>query len=238
MMEDDVMAHLQSPTAAAITTAVNRVRQRLADACQKAGRDPATVRLLPVTKTLPTAWGPILRQAGITTVGENRLDHCAELLTAEPGLSVEHIGRLQSRQLGKLPAQVTTIHALAEARHAVKLQRLAEEQQRSWRVYVQVNTSGEAQKAGVAAEYLPELLTIIQQQAPSLSVAGLMTMAPDPDLPEVSRQWVCDTFASCAELARQYGLPELSMGMSKDLEEAVAAGATVVRIGSDCWRGL
>jgi uncharacterized pyridoxal phosphate-containing UPF0001 family protein len=169
-------------------------------------------------------------------VGENRLDHCVDLLAGAPDLAVEHIGRLQSRQLTKLPPQVTTVHAVAEERHVLKLARVASEQERHFSVYVQVNTSGEVQKAGVSPDALGSLLATVRQHEAVLSLQGLMTMAPDADLPEVHDEMIAHTFQACRDLADRHGLQQCSMGMSKDLELAVAAGATVVRIGTDCWQ--
>ena len=105
---------------------------------------------------------------------------------------------------------------------------------RAFSIYVQVNTSGE-QKAGVSPEQLESVLAAVQQHRDHLTVLGLATMAPDPDLPDVTEQMIVDTFAHCQSLAQQYECTELSMGMTKDLEIAIAHGATVVRIGTDRW---
>ena len=110
---------------AALQAGLEQVQARLTAACNAAGRSVDEVRLLPVSKTLPVASGPALLAAtqacGLSSIAENRIDHCADLLAAAPELSVEHIGRLQSRQLAKLPPQVTAVHALAAAKHVEKI---------------------------------------------------------------------------------------------------------------------
>jgi pyridoxal phosphate enzyme (YggS family) len=212
-----------------------RVRADMAEAAQRAGRDPASVRLVAVSKTHPTE---VVRQAlaaGQTLFGENYLQEAAEKIKAlGPGPSWHFIGHLQSnkaRLAVELCDMVETVHSLKLAR---ALDRHAAELGKKLAVLMQVNLGGEAQKSGCAPA---EALGLAREVAAleNLTLRGLMTMPPYDEDPEAARP----IFAGLRELALRLapGLPpgcmaELSMGMSHDFATAIEEGATLVRVGT------
>lgn len=208
---------------------VAQVRATIAAACVRAQRDPATVRLIAVTKTQEPSVLQALAQAGVGDIGENRLEHLTQMAqAAPPGMRLHAIGRLQGRAIPGLVALATTLHSLADPSHVPRLDHACR-QHPGRQVFVQVNTSGEAAKAGVTPEALPALLTATRGCA--FTVVGLMTMAPALGS-GVTEAEVRRCFARLAALARAHGLPRLSMGMSQDYPIAVEEGATDVRIGT------
>lgn len=214
-----------------IAEQVGAVRNEVAEACRKAGRDAQNVRLIAVTKSQGPEVLAALVAAGITAVGENRLEHHAVMhAAAPPGLAFHAIGRLQSRQLAKLLPLSSCFHGLCEADHLTKLARACSEQGRRVEVFIQVNTSGEPAKAGVTAEALPGILDHARSLS-QLDVVGLMTMAPERD-DGASETAIRSCFARCRELGGRHGLERLSMGMSQDFIWAVEEGATNVRVGT------
>jgi pyridoxal phosphate enzyme (YggS family) len=215
------------PLARVIAWQVAAVRAEIAAACQRVGRDPGQVRLIAVTKSQgPEVLGP-LAAAGIRDVGENRLEHQQLMYEAAHGLGLAFhaIGRVQGRQLAKLAPLSHALHSLAELEHVTRLGRACTHQR--LQVFLQVNTSGEAAKAGVTPADLPALLTAARAES-GLEVVGLMTMAPEGAAEPLIRS----TFRDLRILAQQHGLQRLSMGMSQDFSIAIEEGATDVRIGT------
>lgn len=214
-----------------IADAVAAVRDQIAAACARVGRDPAEVALLAVTKSQgPDVLEP-LAACGLHDYGENRVDHLALMAGSAPAASrFHHIGRIQSRQIPDIVRHASVVHGLVDADHARRLDRSAAETGRRITVFCQVNTSGEAAKAGVEPEALDDLIAVVRDCA-HLDLAGLMTMAPElgvhADEGEVR---IC--FARLRDLARARGLRRLSMGMSLDLTIAVEEGSTDLRIGT------
>lgn len=211
---------------------------RIADAARAVDRDPAEVRLLPVSKTVPAERLRLAIAAGMTELAENRVQEMAGKATdlADTDVTWCLIGPLQRNKARDAAAFATEFHALDSVRLATALNnRLIDDKVLD--VFVQVNTSGEAQKSGVAPEEAAQLLDDLAA-FPQLRVRGLMTMAKfSPD-----EAVVRGSFARLRELRESLtpNLPdgmsvaELSMGMSGDFEWAIAEGATTVRIG----RGL
>lgn len=214
-----------------IAANVAAARQDIAMACGRASRDPAAVTLVAVTKTQGPEVLAALRQAGVHDFGENRIEHLHEMVAHSlPGDRWHYIGRVQGRQLAKLVPLVQALHSLCDPEHVERLARACGQAGRRLPVYVQVNASAEASKAGISAESLPDLLAAIRAQ-PALDPVGLMTMAPELGTHADEAQ-VRACFARLRELAGSHGLAGLSMGMSSDLAIAVEEGATVVRVGS------
>jgi PLP dependent protein len=201
--------------AAQVRDNLERVRDRIA----VAGRDPADVRVCAAIKYVPAQELPVLAEAGIELVGENR----AQELLAKQG---EHrdrfewhfIGALQSRKVRDIAPNVTLIHSLASDSALVQL-----EKHPAPGVLIQVNVAAEQSKEGVSPEALPDFIA----RCP-VPVVGLMTMPPFTDHAEDSRPY----FARLADLAAEHGLRELSMGTTQDFEVAAAEGATIVRLGT------
>ena len=210
---------------------VRTVRQEMAAACLLSGRDPASVILVAVTKTQGPEVLPALRAAGIHEFGENRVEHLHDMAThSQAGDRWHFIGRVQGRQLAKVAQHAHALHSLCNLEHVERLARACVQNGRTMQVFVQVNISGEASKAGVTAEALPAILASVRSH-PALELVGLMTMAPDLAGP-IDEVVVRSCFQQTRTLALTHGLPGLSMGMSGDLSLAVQEGATVVRIGS------
>lgn len=218
------------PDHATIADSCARIRARIADLCRQHGRDPDGVHLIAVTKREGPTVLPALRAAGIATCGENRIDHLMLMHRHAPaGVAFAYVGRVQSRQLGKLLPLCDAIHSLCQMSHIDRLGRACAEQERRITVFLQVNTAGEAQKAGIHPD---DLAAHIDRVAlyPGLDLDGLMCMAPVRRPDNADRIRAC--FATARELARHHGLPRLSMGMSGDFDLAIAEGATDVRIGT------
>lgn len=223
------------------STAAKVVCHRISLACQAAGRPAGAVRLLPVTKTHPAAAAVWAAQAGYGAVGENRVQEAApkrtEATPQAPALRWELIGHLQSNKAKLAVATFDRIQTLDSLALAERLNRLAGEAGKTLAVLLQVNTGNDAAKEGLAVGEAPALLENVLR-LPHLRCEGLMTIGPLFEDPAATRAAARPAFAALRELAedlrRRTGcpLPELSMGMSADLEEAIAEGSTLVRIGS------
>ncbi|NLT30274.1 MAG: YggS family pyridoxal phosphate-dependent enzyme [Propionibacterium sp.] len=221
---------------------LQRVQQRIADACRAAGRNPEEVRLLPVAKTWPAERVRELAGLGITTVGENRVQEARAKANelADLGISWSIIGHLQTNKAKDVLAFADEVQSLDSLRLAAELhRRLAAADGlrgtgRPLRVYLQVNTSAEDSKFGVTPA---ETLDVARELAgfDRLHPVGLMTIAdPDPDRAREcfrTLRTLRDAIAADPVASAAGDWAELSMGMSGDLEAAIAEGATVVRIG-------
>jgi PLP dependent protein len=195
------------------------IRANLERVREKAGPD---VEVLAATKyVLPDDMG-VIAEAGITLVGENRLqDLEAKRERWEADFEWDFIGNLQSRKVRKIVPLVRLIHSLASDSSLEQLGKLDDPAAAA--VLIEVNLAGEESKGGIAPDDLGEFI----ERCPA-RVEGLMTMPPFSEDPEASRPY----FARLAELGAEHGLPRLSMGTSQDWEVAVEEGATTVRLGS------
>ena len=214
-----------------IAAAVAAVRAEIAAACARVGRDPQGVRLIAVTKNQgPEVLAPLVA-AGIRDIGENRLEHHSEMHAAAAAagleLAIHAIGRVQGRQLAKLAPLSACLHSLCDEDHILRLARACTGRTAPLPVFVQVNTSGEAAKAGVQPEEVAARLAAIGKTR-VLTAVGLMTMAEEG----VSEARIRETFRRLRDVAESHGLSRLSMGMSQDFAIAVEEGATDVRIGT------
>lgn len=210
------------------------VMARIGAACVQAGRPVSGVRLLPVTKTHPVEAAQYVAKAGLEAVGENRVQEAAAKRPLGPlGLRWELIGHLQSNKAKLAIETFDRIQSLDSADLATRLGRIAAELGRTVPVLLQVNAGDDPAKFGTDLPGAPALLEAALA-APALRVEGLMTVPPLSDDPDVARR-AFDRLRACRDdLASRFkvALPELSMGMSGDLEAAVAAGSTCVRVGS------
>jgi pyridoxal phosphate enzyme (YggS family) len=197
------------------------VQERVQSAAARAGRDAAEVEILVAVKYVVVEDIETLAQAGVTLVGENRAQDLLEKQLRAPGrLRWHFIGALQSRKVKLIVDHVELIHSVASDSVLRELGRHAPE---GFEILVEVNVAGEEGKAGIA----PRELDAFIARSP-VRVAGLMTMPPLSADPQSSRPH----FAALAALARERGLPALSMGTSQDFEVAIEEGATIVRIGT------
>ena len=182
------------------------------------------VEVLAAIKYVASADLPLLAEAGIRLVGENRAQDLQEKVAAHGELfEWDFIGQLQSRRVRLIVPHVRLIHSLASESALRELERHIELARPGLRVLLEVNVAGEAGKAGIA----PQEIGAFIARSP-LPVAGLMTMPPLSPQAEDSRRW----FAALRELAGEHGLEHLSMGTSQDYVVAVEEGATIVRIGT------
>jgi pyridoxal phosphate enzyme (YggS family) len=215
---------------------IQKVRRQIAAAADAAGRDPATVRLVAVSKTKPAAMVDEAYAAGQQLFGENYVQELVTKVTeVRSPVEWHFIGHLQSNKVRQIAGLVTMIHSVDRLSLAEEIDRQWGRLGKSCAVLVQVNVSGEATKSGTTTA---EALSLVRRVAafPNLSVRGLMTMPPFFDEPEQSRPY----FRELARLAREIerlsipgvSMDELSMGMSGDYSAAIAEGATLVRIGS------
>jgi len=207
------------------------VTARIAAAARAAGRDPASVDLIAVTKTFgPERIVPVL-DAGQRRFGENRVQEAKakwpSLRARYPGAELHLIGSLQSNKAREAVALFDAIHTIDRPKIA---QAVAEEMARQGRrlqLFIEVNTGEESQKAGVMPKEAAALLRLCREQL-KLDIAGLMCIPPLEEAPGVH-------FAFLAKLARELDVRGLSMGMSADFETAIAFGATQVRVGSEIF---
>jgi len=191
------------------------------------GSRASAVDVLAATKYIPAEELPVLAQAGIRLVGENRAQDLQAKVAAHGELfQWDFIGQLQSRRVRLIVPHVRLIHSVASDSALTELQRHRELARPGLEILVQVNIAGEPGKAGVA----PEQLDAFIERSP-LPVAGLMTMPPLTERREDSRRW----FAALRELAGARGLTQLSMGTSQDYLVAAQEGATIVRIGTTLY---
>ena len=204
------------------------VRQRVAMAAHAAGRDPAAIRLVAVSKTHPAEAIATALKAGQRIFGENRVQ---EALAKFPDLKIRHsdlelhlIGPLQSNKAKEAVANFDVIQSLDREKLARALGAEMEKQGRRPSLFVQINTGEEAQKAGVAPRQADTFICLCRD-ALKLPVRGLMCIPPLDQNP-------APHFALLAEIARRNGLSFLSMGMSGDFEIAIRFGATHVRVGT------
>jgi PLP dependent protein len=204
--------------------------ERLRAAAEANGHDQDRLRIVAVTKGWPVEVARAALDAGLTMLGENRVQEAEPKIAGLPDAEWHLVGRLQSNKARRAARAFEVIHSVDSVALLERLSGIAHDESRRLRLLMQVNMTGEATKAGMTPEAL-------LQDAPSLqgtSVIGLMTMARMRASPAEARA----TFRTLRELrdgveqAAGIGLPELSMGMSTDAEAAAAEGATLVRIGT------
>jgi pyridoxal phosphate enzyme (YggS family) len=227
------------------------LRERIAEAARRAGRDPGAIELVAVTKSVsPDTAGALRRQADVA-LGENRADELERKAAwfAEHDLDARwhFIGRLQRNKVRRVVALASAIHSIDSARLCDAVEHAARELDRRPQLFLQVKLSDD-DKGGVAPADLAELVDHARGVR-SARLVGLMTMAPledgAPDAPRGRPPGAVAAFGRLAELARgldgaafEGGRARLSMGMSSDLEAAIEAGADVVRVGGALFLGL
>jgi PLP dependent protein len=207
-----------------VAAGLAHVRGRIAAACARAGRDPASVKLVAVGKTKPIE---LLREAqasGQTIFGENYAQELREKADALPGAEWHFIGALQSNKAKLVVGRVALVHTCDRIALAHELSKRAKSAGLTQRVLLEVNVGREPQKAGVLPEDAPALLEQVRA-LPALACEGLMCIPPAEEDPRRH-------FRSLRQLGERLGLRELSMGMTADYEAAVEEGATLVRVGT------
>jgi pyridoxal phosphate enzyme (YggS family) len=203
-----------------------RIVDRIQQAAQRSGRDASSIKLIAVTKTVPSA---IIREAaeiGIRDIGENRLQEALpkrDELKDLP-LTWHFIGHLQTNKAKKVTGNFEWVQCVDRSELAEKLNQSAS---RTLQVLIEVKLYDEPSKSGVEDEHLPALVETLKRYD-HLNLRGLMAIPPFFENPEDARPF----FRKLRELAGRFQLPELSMGMSHDFEVAIQEGATMVRIGT------
>ena len=218
-----------------LTEILDGVKAKIAAACARAGRDPAAVEIVAVTKThgaevVREAW-----DAGLSVVGENKVQEAAWKKPASVTGPMWHlIGHLQSNKVRHALELFDFIHSVDSAKLADRINAVAEAIGATPHCLLEVNVSGEKSKSGMKPEEVAPTLRHVMEACPRVTVEGLMTMAPFSENPEEARPY----FRRLRELRDRLeqelgvGLPRLSMGMSGDYEVAVEEGATWVRLGT------
>jgi len=204
------------------------VRERIASAAREANRDPSSVILVAVSKTFDAEHIRPVLAAGQRVFGENRVQEAKgkwpALRTEFPGVELHLIGPLQSNKAREAVELFDVIHTVDRPKIATTLAAEMQRLDKRPALFIEVNTGEEAQKAGVTPREVGELVRLARDEL-KLPVVGLMCIPPQDEEPALH-------FALLAKLAKELGLPKLSMGMSADYETAVNLGATHVRVGS------
>ena len=219
-----------------IETRYARLADEIKDACLNAGRDPEEVTLVAVSKTVAADAVASAITAGARNFGENRPDGLLEKAPVYPEATWHFIGNIQSRRIADIVGCADLVHSPHQQRHADKIDAAASAAATIQDVLLEVNVSGEASKSGVVADEAAVLLEHCLALE-HIRVCGLMTMAPQGDLAIARacferlrdlRDELKSTYAMCDDPRLMH---DLSMGMSEDWREGIAAGATIVRIG-------
>ncbi|KTT41519.1 hypothetical protein RSA46_02155 [Pseudomonas oryzihabitans] len=207
------------------------VLERIAAASRTAGRDPATVGLLAVSKTKPAAALREAAAAGLRDFGENYLQEALDKQTELTDLPLvwHFIGPIQSNKTRAIASHFDWVHSVDRLKIAQRLAEQRPPERGPLNICLQVNVSGEASKSGCHPDELPTLATAVNQ-FPNLRLRGLMAI-PEPTDDPASQRAAFARLRTLSE-ALNLDLDTLSMGMSQDLEAAIAEGATWVRIGT------
>jgi len=218
-----------------IKTNILNIRERIAAAATRAGRDPGTIQLMAVSKTVEPDRIRQALDAGITLLGENYVQEAREKIPAVGRPAEWHmIGHLQTNKVKYVVHLFDWIHSVDRLELARELDKRAGQNNRRLNVLIEVNVSGEASKNGAVPRQVLELVRQISV-LPNLSVRGLMTMPPYSDDPENSRPYFIalrrlhDDIVSAA--LPGISMTEISMGMTDDFEVAIEEGATIIRVG-------
>jgi pyridoxal phosphate enzyme (YggS family) len=220
-----------------IPSQLSAVHARIDAAAHAAGRDPASVRLIAVSKTFPVSAVREAFAAGQRDFGENRVQEALQKIEALADLAIRWhlLGHLQTNKARKAGPSFAMIQSVDSVELIEKIDQAADESGRSPELLIQVDLAREATKYGVPVADVPRLFEAAAR-CRAARLAGLMTLPPVPDTPEDARPW----FRRLRELRDGWlasGVPagmlrELSMGMSGDFEVAIEEGATLVRIGT------
>lgn len=223
---------------ATLVERISAVRSRIADAARRAGRDPATVTLVAVTKSVSQDVAAVAAELS-PDLGENRPQELWRKAAAVPTARWHLIGHLQRNKLDRTVPLVTLIHSVDSERLLEALEAFGRKCGTPIPILLEMNCSRESAKGGFRVETVPGLSDRLGA-LPGVAIRGLMTMAAYSEDPEQSRSAFAELRRQRDDLQMRTGLklPELSMGMSGDFEIAVEEGATLVRIGTSLFEGL
>ena len=217
-----------------IAANINKIKQRIAVAAVRVGRDPHSIKLMAVTKTVPPERILKAIEAGVTLLGENYVQEAKDKIALIGDSARWHmIGHLQTNKAKYAVKLFDCVHSVDRLELAQELDKRAGQINRKLNVLIEVN-SGEESKSGIEKT---QALELVRQVAhlPNLAVRGLMTMAPYSDNPEDSRLYFKALHDLRDDVCRagiaNIQMDELSMGMTDDFEVAIEEGATIIRIG-------
>lgn len=220
-----------------IASALARVKRRITESAQASHRNPAEIQLLAVSKTKPISMIREAFEAGQRAFGENYLQDALPKIASLAMLNLEwhYIGRIQSNKTRDIAEHFAWVHGIDKLKHAQRLNEQRPTDLPALQCCIQVNLTGEDSKGGVSPDAVATLADAITT-LPRLQLRGLMTM-PNPNTSQEAQAKVFADLAKLKEQLHQQGHPldTLSMGMSGDLELAIAAGSTLVRIGTDIF---
>jgi PLP dependent protein len=221
-----------------ITHAIQTIQGNIRQAAIRVGRDPASIRLVAATKTVPAGYLEEAYRAGVRIFGENRLQEAQEkrqILGPREGLAWHFIGRMQRRKLKDLVGNFSLLHSVESLEQARSINMMAEKLGIQQAVLLEVNVGGEASKGGFTSQEVEARIEELDQ-LPHLLIQGFMTLPPWKENSEEVRPYFTQVRQLRDRLARQawtrIRMDELSMGMSHDYEVAIEEGATMVRIGT------
>jgi pyridoxal phosphate enzyme (YggS family) len=221
---------MQTPASPApgLLDRLRRIQASVADACDRAGRDPGSVTLVAASKTVSA---DVIEQtivAGHLIYGENRVQEARDkwpgLLDRHPEAELHLIGPLQTNKVREAVALFDVIHSVDRPSLCAALSRERDRQGRKPRLFVQINIGSEPQKSGIVPDEADDFIAACRDEF-GLDVVGAMCIPPSGEPPE-------PYFAALAGITARNGLELLSMGMSSDFEKAIEHGATHVRVGS------
>lgn len=227
------------PDADTIAENLARVNERIAAACERAGRETSEVLLLAVSKTKPAEIVQLAIDAGQTAFGENRVQEGIAKIPVLPGnLDWHLIGPLQTNKIRKALGLFGTIHTIENLQIASQVDRIAGEEGTFPRVFLQVNIAGEATKHGFRVDQLRRDLDALLELE-RIQIDGLMIIPEFTPEAEDSRKFFIQLRQLREQLLAESGIGfrELSMGMSHDFEVAIEEGATIVRVGTAIFGG-
>lgn len=213
---------------------IMRVKERIAAACERCGRDPDEIMIVAVSKQFPMAAVRDAFSWGMTVFGENRVQEAETKIVHGPvGVQWHMVGRLQSNKARQAVVMFNVLHSIDSARLLDRVSKVAVEEGRVVDILLQVNVSGESQKAGAAPSEV-ERLVQMATKARGVRLQGLMTIGPMMGGPDAARRCfaVLRDARDRIEQSLRVRLPHLSMGMSSDYEVAVEEGATMLRLGT------
>jgi len=216
-----------------LASRLTAAQQRLADAARLAGREPATIHLLAVSKTQTADVVRAAYDAGLRAFGENYIQEAVDKQPLLPADIEWHcIGPVQSNKSKLVAEHFDWCHTVDTLKLAERLNNQRPPDMPPLNVCIQLHVGGEDNKSGIGADEVTAVAAAIAG-LPRLRLRGLMTIPPASDDPAEQRRWFAEARAVYEQLrARQSGIDTLSMGMSGDLEAAIAEGSTMIRVGS------
>ncbi len=219
-----------------ISENLSQVRERMAAACERAGREPGEVTLIAVSKTKPVSMLMEAYDAGTRVFGENKVQEILEKLPQMPEDCVFHmIGHLQTNKVHQVVGKVSMIHSVDSLRLAEKIEKESEKKGIVSDILLEVNAAREESKFGFFLEETEEAVKDIAA-LPHVRVKGLMTIAPNVENAEDNRKVFQDLYQLYVDIKSKNidngNLSVLSMGMTGDYEVAIEEGATMIRVGT------